>query len=383
MSSEINSEDSERAPLITTSSGSPRTRPARPFLSCCRYCVLSLALVALVSIISISYFTSAPCQKTFPPDGPGVGIYLSTDYHTVSIRQDDVQTIASLPALDKYIDLIKRLSLKSSQHPAPPYDSLDESARDRRRQWYRNFRKNLGYPASSDVGIIADALQPLIAAASDHLPPGSLTSALVVVPNAIALYPEDVTDALEFLGLQAINGHNVHTALRALPAAYAGSGYGLCAHPADFELCLDEEQQMPTRGVMVIDANRISMGIDAQGVSTPMYVFFAKHVVLDWDAGLYSGADEIYWNRVRNDILHVITWITSSMGKRPGEKVIDDVIMVGEMGDDERLIAFVREVVAGVQKEEPVIRSENVNFVVSKGAAELAKRVLMQGGRFA
>jgi hypothetical protein len=217
------------------------------------------------------------------------------------------------------------------------------------------------------------------------MPPSQLplSSAVVVLPNVIALYPEDVRNALEYLGLQALRGHNVHTGLRALPAAFAGYGIGLCAHPSDFELCLEEEREMPRRGVLTVALNSASLGVDARGMDTPMYVFDQDEAVLDWSGGLPpSKPDEIYWDRVRGDIRYVVDVLVERSGKAQGEKFVDDVLMVGEIGNDERFLDIVREIVAEVQEEEATIWSEKPHLVVADGAAELAKRLLSQRGRF-
>jgi hypothetical protein len=173
-------------------------------------------------------------------------------------------------------------------------------------------------------------MHEFIVATEDFLPPSQLplSSVLVALPNTIALYPEDAQDALEYLGLQALTGYNVHTVLRALPAAYAGYGLGRCAHPGDFQLCLDEEQEMPREGVVAVDMNSVSFGVDARGMDTPMYVFNEDEAVLDWCGGLLHGElDDIYWERVRGNIRRVVDGIVTRSGKAQGEKFVHDVLM--------------------------------------------------------
>jgi hypothetical protein len=158
--------------------------------------------------------------------------------------------------------------------------------------------------------------------------------------------------------------------------------WGRCAHPGDFQLCLDEEQEMPREGVVAVDMNSVSLGVDARGMDTPMYVFNEDEAVLDWCGGLLHGElDDIYWERVRGNIRRVIDGLVRRSGKAQGEKFAHDVLMVGEMGGDERLVAIVREIVAEVQEEDATIRSEGSHFVVAEGAAELARRLLLQRGR--
>jgi hypothetical protein len=117
-------------------------------------------------------------------------------------------------------------------------------------------------------------------------------------------------------------------------------------------------------------------------MDTPGYSFNEHEAVLDWRGGLPHGEpNEIYWERVRGDIRRVIDSLVRRSGKAQGEKFVDDVLMVGEMGDDKRLAAIVRELVADVQEEDAIIWSEQPHFVVAEGAAGLAKRLLLQRGR--
>jgi hypothetical protein len=381
--------DAERVPLLASpeSNSQPSTR-VRCYGGRCWLYVAGLLLITLVLTASLGLHSSSPtCPKKFPPNGPGIGIALSTDYNTIAVRQDDgqVKPIARIQAPKEYTDLLKRLSLPSSKHPTPPYHSMAEMASDRPRQWRRTLRKKAGYPASSDVAIIAQALKELIVAAENSLPPSQLplTSALVALPNAMALYPEDAQDALEYLGLQALRGHAVYTVLRALPAAYAGYGIGLCAYPEDFDACLDEEQDMPNRGVVAIDITSASLGVDARRMDTPMYVFDEDESVLNWDARFPGDKEsEVYWEQVRNDILRVVDGLVRRTDSRlHTKKFVDDVLWIWEARDEGRLRAIVREVVAAVQEEKATIRCENPEYVVAYGATELAKRLLLQRGR--
>ena len=97
----------------------------------------------------------------------------------------------------------------------------------------------------------------MVNVAQAHLPSSqpALTSALAVMPNAMALYAEDVQDVLEYIGLRQLTGHNVYRVPRALPAAYAGYRLGLCATPEDFEKGV-EEKSFGRRRVVIVDAGR-------------------------------------------------------------------------------------------------------------------------------
>ena len=55
--------------------------------------------------------------------------------------------------------------------------------------------------------------------------------------------------------------------------------------------------------------------------------------------------------------------------------------MAGESGDNEILRDIVREETAKLQDQEATIHVEGPEWVIARGAAELAKRVLVQRGR--
>ena len=113
-----------------------------------------------------------------------------------------------------------------------------------------------------------------------------------------------------------------------------------------------------------------------------MYVFIKDDAMLDWDSGLpYGEPNETYWKRVRANIHWVIDGLIRSSSRDPGQKFVEEVLMVGEMGNDKRLISIVQEIVSKVQEEDATIRSIESHFVVAKGAAILAKRLLLQNGR--
>lgn len=347
----------------------------------CWYYVFGLVLVGIVVYISFNRLTRAPALKDFPPNGSGIGIALSTDFNSISIRRDDgsISTTAQLPVTEDFFNLVRRLNLQISVHPTPPYRSLGESINDRPRQWARNARKNLGYPASADVAIIAQKISDLVVAAEDTLAKSELplTSAVISLPNALAFYNEDAKNALEYLGIQLLRGHNVYEAIKALPAAYAGYRLGLCTDPVDFESCVREEQQMPRRGVVSVDMNKVSLSVDGRHMNTPMYLFEEDVAVLTWRSDL----DDDNWENVRTQIRHAIHEVVIGSVEPPGSKFVYDVLMTGEMGNSTRLLGIVNEIVAEVQDELAEIHIEHPNHIVADGAAELAKRILIQKGR--
>ena len=381
-------ESSESSPLLPVHEFVPRSI-RRSNCCCCTLLSLAALLAILLSGLAIVCTSTPqrPVSRDFPPDGPGIGLTLSTDDGSVSMRDENgnIHNIAHVSASHAYVDLLQRLSLPSSRHPAPPYFSLSESISDRPRQWLRRFRKRFGYPASSDVGILAAMLREMVETAQANLPSSSpaITSALAIIPNAMALYAEDVQDALEHIGLRELSGHNVYHVPRALPAAFAGYGLGLCADPKNFEECVKEEQTFQHRGVVMVDAGAGRLATDSRGMDTPMYVYNDKYALLDWHAWGRegNGTTEQHRDRIASEITHAIYGLKQRSLVPAGEGFVDEVLMAGAQGEDEVLKDIIRQEVVKYQNEEAIIRCEDPQWVVARGAAELAKRILIQRGR--
>jgi hypothetical protein len=68
------------------------------------------------------------------------------------------------------------------------------------RQMRRRLRKILGFPASRDVGILSRLLDPLREQVEERLG-RKVRSAVVTSPNLVALYDEDILDAMEYAGV--------------------------------------------------------------------------------------------------------------------------------------------------------------------------------------
>ena len=64
-----------------------------------------------------------------------------------------------------------------------------------------------------------------------------------------------------------------------------------------------------------------------------------------------------------------------------GVKFVENILMGGSRGDDPMLIDMVRKVIADYQVEEAVIHREDPQWVLARGAAELARGSLIQRGR--
>lgn len=117
------------------------------------------------------------------------------------------------------------------------------------RRW---LRKLLGFPASRDVGILS-RLNPLREQVEERLGRRD-ESAVVAFPNLVALYDEDIPDAIEYAGLTPL--HTKHGGVRSQPheasTAYTGYSLGLCSNYRDWFECEKEEHQWPEQQVLTI-----------------------------------------------------------------------------------------------------------------------------------
>ena len=126
-----------------------------------------------------------------------------------------------------------------------------------------------------------------------------------------------------------------------------------------------------------MDAGDEDLATDARGMDTPMYVFNDQYALLDWHA--WDPNSEPVWNQIAGDISFAISGLQQRSPNTA--KPIDDILMAGNRGDDKALIEIVRSEVAKYQDEEATIRCEDPQWVVARGAAELAKRLLQQRER--
>ena len=225
----------------------------------------------------------------------------------------------------------------------------------------------------------------MVEAAQAHLPWSipALTSALTIIPNAMALYAEDVQDALEHIGFRELTGHIVYHVPWALLAVYAGYGLGLCADLENFEECVKEEKRFERRSVIIVDAGAGKLATDSRGMSAPMYAYNDQYALLDWHAWGRHGNEttEQHRDRIAGDIAHAISGLKQRSLVSAGERFVDEVLMDGAQGDDEVLKDIIRKEVTKYQDEAATIGCDDPQWVVVRGAAELARRVLIQRGR--
>jgi hypothetical protein len=163
--------------------------------------------------------------------------------------------------------------------PAPPALTFGE-------KWRRSLNKVLGWPATLEVGILADMLlslrdQSVVVLAPSFGPSFRLGSVVITRPPLSGLRREDLADALEHAGLRSwfdppqpgkgLKAGMYPEALGEAQAAFGADGNGLCADYKDLFACWDEEEYMPSHVVLVASFTRKALYIAAGVIRAPFH----------------------------------------------------------------------------------------------------------------
>ncbi|CAG7559029.1 unnamed protein product [Fusarium equiseti] len=136
--------------------------------------------------------TCADCLPTSIYEAPGIGFSLSLSTGTAAVHfyNNTVKNIASVPASSEYAALMKRLAVSPPPPPLSRWEKLQ-----------RSLNKNIGRPATPDVGIIATMLVSLRDATSIAVT-SPLDRVAVSHPRIQGLAEADLWDALEYARLR-------------------------------------------------------------------------------------------------------------------------------------------------------------------------------------
>ena len=232
----------------------------------------------------------------------------------------------------------------------------------------------LGFPASRDVGILSRILGPLRERVEERLG-RKVSSAVVTSSNIVALYAEDITDAMEYTGLKPpyLKGSSDLSQPREVSTAQAGYGVGLCAHYKDYDQCESEERQMPVRRFLTVLFTRSALLL-YKAVSKEALEFYEPPNFGRTDFHLGSDAihnnpkEEYYWEDVRNTVLEVLL-------RYDGERdPVTQVFMLGESALNSRFLEVVNSSISAIYEERPEFFLSDPMFAAAKGAAEFAIR---------
>ncbi|KAG4444233.1 hypothetical protein IFR05_000330 [Cadophora sp. M221] len=265
--------------------------------------------------------------------------------------------------------------------PSPPYESVADALRDYSRQIARASRKAAGLPASSDVGELAKLIVSLRSAVEAHLDGRIICGAAATIPHLAAMYPEDLEDAFEYIGLIYLPQYPYWYGgiFPESGAVYTGNGFGLCSNYTDRALCDEEKRNPPhqpshenilsiayTTGILTSTWSIESMGFSYPGSD----MFKLVDMNLGWDKRHENPNDDYYWETVRDAIikpaLEAIMYHHSNTSK---------IFLHGDRSTNELFQEVLKEVVDRVLGNETEIFELDPVFAAVRGAAEMAKIV--------
>lgn len=247
---------------------------------------------------------------------------------------------------------------------------------DEPRQILRAIRKRLGLTASDDVGLLSELIHHLRKLTEARLGQ-SINSVVVSFSRNVALYKEDINDAIKHAGLKPLTSGSFYQQPHQLAVAFAGSGLGLCEHYNNAKKCEEEEKQLPREQVLAISYTEDALEVSLSTIDNAYQPYEHKNFhFIDWDMGQSSLADysraDAYWLVLRRKILELSY---RDYVKKP----ITQVLLLGESALGE---TFQRTLLAALhefQNELPSIHRADPLYMAAKGSAEFAKRVQEQG----
>ena len=248
---------------------------------------------------------------------------------------------------------------------------MGEMLRDRPRQARRTARKNAGLPASEDVAVLSTMLASLQDAAESHLG-HRIHTAAVTTPHLLALYLEDIHDALEYLDLQNLDMPVRYGRLRETSTAYAGYGFGLCSNYTDLATCKEEQQAMPDDVIMAVLYTASALTVTLSVMQSAYYLWEPPYRHIE-DFGLGSDAkhdnpnEAYYWEQVRNRLREII--VMHQYYERPSK-----VLLLGESAHEEKFLHILSETLNCTVDTLPEIYQADAEHIAALGAAEMAKR---------
>jgi hypothetical protein len=201
-----------------------------------------------------------------------------------------------------------------------------------------------------------------------HLGAGTTKSVLPTMPSLPGLEEEDLQDALQHIGLRT---HKHIRYVWETSAAFAGMGFGLCAHPEDCDACEDEEADMPFRHILALSLTNRSFSA-AYTYKQSAFRSWHEAESVRFELGLENEGEEAYWDRMREVIVGV-----GREAKRP----LDTLLLLGEGAGMPEHPEFVKTVQEALLKLYPgtgpsvrLWERGDPLYVAARGAAEFAKR---------
>ncbi|KAI9670239.1 MAG: hypothetical protein M1831_006453 [Alyxoria varia] len=294
-------------------------------------------------------------------DGLIVGMALSPSYGTVSVRRSDgsYAAAAKVDGSQSYLETMKRLSDQNACHPTEPYGTIGEGIVDAPRQAMRRARKHLGYPASADVSNIVTLISSLQEEVESQNPGRRIREVTVAVPSVIALYSEDIRDALEFLNIPSQEDKLVYDAPRSLLTAFVAHG------------CKNENR---TKDVLAVEYTKQSLSAEYD-TSSGSHTHLSGRVFTTFESGSRRSGEPGHSHALAMDIRGAV----KAYNKTTKPKV--DVVLV--MGEEGVQYKSFHDTLCNVVREfgEPEILSDDSLYAASKGAAQMAWKHVTEAQR--
>ena len=243
--------------------------------------------------------------------------------------------------------------------------------------FWRNRRKQLGLPASADVGTASAVLRALRQRAEVQLGV-HVTVAAASVPHLVALYQDDVEDALEYLGLEYITIEDYFRPLLWETAvAYAGHGLGLCAHWQDAQRCASELDRIERQTVLSVHyaPNALTLSLAVLSTPTSLWEPGYRHSENFELGSMFEGSgnpsDTLYWETLRSALQ---SFLFQHVGAYlPAHLVIFTGISAPAQ-ENQPFARLVLETLDKVQIQGYDVLLKDAGSVAAKGTAELVKR---------
>ncbi|KAI4149531.1 MAG: hypothetical protein L6R39_002481 [Caloplaca ligustica] len=272
----------------------------------------------------------------------------------------------------------------------PPYNNIFEKIADKPRQVLRAATKYLGlFPPTDDVRILNDLLKDLHRHILGRSTTGtSFDYALVSFPSLPGLYEEDILDGLPAYGVLPETGwltvtpyelyNHPHNAM----AAFAASGFGLCANYTDAAACEEEESAMPEHWVYTLEYTNASIHARLSRMSVARLdyePFNGEHAVTSFDLGYaaYESAPDkhAYWDEVWAFLFQLPQAFWDE----------GPITLLSFLGDcvwkHDAFVGIALEVSGIYQETLPFMSTADPEFAAAQGALKLARRWVARHGK--
>ena len=206
---------------------------------------------------------------------------------------------------------------------------------------------------------------------------------LVSTPHLVALYEEDILDAINYQGtvnpgiyFTLVNGYEGYDQPRASIAGMAGEGWGICSNYTDIDACDQEENLMPPRRVYTVEYTNSSLHLRLQTISVARLdyePYSEDETITSFNYNCHftlhgRGSDDPddydrYWEEMYN----LLSYLPSTT-KEKGH--ITDLLFLSDC-DEDQIIGWVLLDVIG---DQAYLSTGDALFLAARGSLELAKR---------